>query len=66
MLCGSDSIPHNILHIQIECKKYSRGYCQSHMTLLWIWIMLWKILYFLNGQIVPPPPPIPNYNDYWA
>ena len=30
----------NIPHIQIECGEYFTKYCQSHITLLWIWIML--------------------------
>ena len=40
LFCGTDSTPQNILHIQIEGGKYSVEYCQSHRTLLWIWIML--------------------------
>jgi hypothetical protein len=31
----------NIPHIQPKCEKYSIEYCQSHTTLLWVWIMLW-------------------------
>ena len=42
MFCGIDSILQNILHIQTKCEEYSTNYCQSHRTLLWIWIMLWS------------------------
>ena len=27
--------------LQIECEEYLVEYYQSHITLLWIWIMLW-------------------------
>ena len=40
LLCGTNSNPRNSFHIQIECEEYSIEYCQSHITLLWIWIML--------------------------
>ena len=40
LFCGTNSNPRNIFHIQIECEEYSIEYCQSHITLLWIWIML--------------------------
>ena len=42
MLCGSDNIIRTIPHIQAECEEYSTEYCQSHITLLWAWIMLWE------------------------
>jgi hypothetical protein len=41
MLCGIDNIMQNIPHIHTECGEYSTKYCQSHITLLWIRIMLW-------------------------
>ena len=41
MFGGIDNILHNIPHIQFECEEYSTKYCQSHIALLWIWIMLW-------------------------
>ena len=47
MFYGTDIILQNILHIHIECRKYSMEYCQSHITLLWIWIILWPLLYIL-------------------
>ena len=40
MLCVTHNTPWNIRHIQVECDEYSMEYCQSHKTLLWIWIML--------------------------
>ena len=40
MFCVTDNILLNILHIQFEYGEYSIKYCQSHKTLLWIWIML--------------------------
>ena len=40
MLCGTDIILHNIVHIHIECDEYSTKYFQSNRTLSWIWIML--------------------------
>ena len=40
MFCGTDNISRNILHIQSESAEYFVEYCQSHVTLLWIWIML--------------------------
>ena len=39
MFYGTDSIMWNILHSQYECGEYSIEYCQSHITLLWIWIL---------------------------
>jgi hypothetical protein len=29
VICGTDSILHNISHIQTECEEYSTKYCQS-------------------------------------
>jgi len=29
IICGTDSILHNISHIQIECEEYRTKYCQS-------------------------------------
>ena len=43
MFCGTDNILQNIPHIQTQCTKYSAKYCSSHITLLWIWIMLWLV-----------------------
>ena len=43
MLCGTDNILWNILHIQTECGESSAKYCQSHQKLLWIWIILWRV-----------------------
>jgi hypothetical protein len=40
MFYGTDNILQMIPHIQCECEEYSPKYCQSHITLLWIWIML--------------------------
>jgi hypothetical protein len=53
ILCQIESILWNVPHIQPECEeysikptmfrkmwKYSAKYCQSHITLLWLWIML--------------------------
>ena len=40
MLCGTDNIIRNIPCIQIGCKEYSTKVCQSHVTMLWIWIIL--------------------------
>jgi hypothetical protein len=40
MFCGTDNIPQAILHIQTKYEVYSIKYCQSHVTLLWTWIML--------------------------
>ena len=46
---------------QAECEEYFVEYCQSHKTLLWIWIMLWlsffslSFLFFLlksNGDVL--------------
>ena len=38
MLCGTDNIVRNILHIETECEEYYVKYCQSHKAMLWIWI----------------------------
>jgi hypothetical protein len=43
MLCGTNSSLWNIPHVQFECGEYFAKYCQSHIILLWIWIMLWTI-----------------------
>jgi hypothetical protein len=40
VLCGNDNIMWNISHIQYDYMEYFVVYCQSHITLLWIWIML--------------------------
>jgi len=48
VLCGTDNIPHN------GCGGYSVEYCQFHITLLWIWIMLGNlggILWVLWGHM---------------
>ena len=29
-------------HIQFECGEYYAKYCQSHKTLIWIWLVLWE------------------------
>ena len=44
LFCGSENILQDIPHIQTKYEKYSIEYCQSHITLLWIWIMLYKLL----------------------
>ena len=42
MFCGRiDCILQNILHIQCEFEEYFLEYCQSHNTLLWMWLMQW-------------------------
>ena len=41
MVCGTDNILQNILHIQFECGEYFAKYCQSHITLVQIWMMSW-------------------------
>ena len=48
VLCGIDNIFQNILHIQLECEECFTEYCQSHRTLVWIWIMLWS-----SNRVVP-------------
>jgi len=40
MLCGINNVLQNIPHIQSDCEAYSAKYCQSHITLLWISIMV--------------------------
>ena len=48
MLYGTDNFSQDILgnfHIQIECGEYSVEYCQSHGTLLWISMMLWRCMF---------------------
>ena len=40
MFCGANIIPRDILHVQPEYEEYFVEYCQIHVTLLWIWIML--------------------------
>ena len=42
VFCGTDNILQNTPHIQVQCGTYFAKYCQSHITLLWIWIMLWR------------------------
>ena len=37
----TNNIMQNIPHIQSQVMEYSRKYCQSRGTLVWIWIMLW-------------------------
>jgi hypothetical protein len=37
----TNNIPYDILHIQSECGEYPVKHCQSHRTLIWIWIVLW-------------------------
>ena len=37
---GTDTIQRIISHIQSECEEYFVKYCQSHRTMLWIWMML--------------------------
>ena len=34
-----------------RCEEYFVAYCQSHRTLLWIWIMLWLVDYTNNSWI---------------
>ena len=52
MLCGIDCIWQNIPHIHIECEEYFVEYNQSHITLLWIWIMLYKNSMRLGGFFI--------------
>ena len=43
MFYGTDNIPQNISTLNLNMmndRKYSMEHCQSHQTLLWIWIML--------------------------
>ena len=40
MFCETDNILQNILHVHFEYGEYTKEYCQSHGTLLWILIML--------------------------
>ena len=42
MLYGIDNILQNNSHIHIEYEENSAKYCGTHITLLWIWIMLVK------------------------
>ena len=57
MFCGTDNILQNIPHIQFEHEEHSTEYyCESHITLLWIWIMLrWQ--FELNPGHLPPKSP---------
>jgi hypothetical protein len=48
VLCGIDNILRNISHIHVKRGKPFVKYCQSHITLLRIWIMLWSALNVLN------------------
>ena len=41
VFCGTESTPRSISHFQFAYREYSVKYCPSHITLLWIWIMLW-------------------------
>ena len=50
MFCGIDSIMWNIFHIQFEYEEYSIEYCQSHITLLWIWTML--CIFITKSQMI--------------
>ena len=54
MPCGTNNILRNIFHIQFECEEYSTKYCQSRITLLWLWIMLWttKSMYKQYNKVV--------------
>ena len=50
-VCGTDNIPKNISHTQYDnvYEEYSMEYCESHKTLLWIWIMWWYHLALLSS-----------------
>ena len=54
LLCGIDNISQKspwYCHSWSECgniKEYFVKYCQSRITLLWIWMMLWSFKY--NGR----------------
>ena len=52
MLCGIDCVWQNIPHIHVECEEYFVEYNQSHITLLWIWIMLYKNSMRLGGFFI--------------
>ena len=66
MLCGTNNICKifpDILHIQSKCEKYFVEYWKSHITHLWIWIMLWVSitlahLVYKHSQVQYPPPQI--------
>ena len=55
VFCGIDNIMQNIPHIRLECEEYSIKYWQSHITLLWVWIMLWSYIATLNNIILEDP-----------
>ena len=40
MFWKTDNILRNVPHIESECEVYYAEYRQSHITLLWIWIVL--------------------------
>ena len=40
IVCGTDNLMKNIPHLLSEYGEYFVEYCQSHKTLLWIWMML--------------------------
>ena len=40
VLCGTDNTLHNISRIILNMENIPAKYCQSHITLLWIWILL--------------------------
>ena len=37
-------------HIQYDYEKYSAKYCQSHITLLWLWIMFWDSKLYISSK----------------
>ena len=60
---------HNIIHT--ECGEYSIEYCESHITLLWIWIMLCHLSVFLysfqisiigSSKMISSFPEVLNFN----
>lgn len=42
VLHGIDDIFQNISHIHIECEECFVDYYQSHIALVWTWMMLWR------------------------
>ena len=57
MLCGTDNSfrnifeysPHSFIKNVVDIQEYSKKYCQSHITILWTWIML---CYFFTNKFV--------------
>ena len=43
VFCRTNNNLQNILHIQSQCEEFSVEYYHSHKTMLWMWIMLYKL-----------------------